>query len=267
METKRFDRTDGQTVEFYPGQRLAAVLSALDAFLSAVQGDLPTAVAAFETSLLQRLKRMEMTSDALTGVEGIPLESDPLRRAYALFALECAGYPAGRAGAAIQLPRENALKSMLLPAYYRYRALCDVLGQGDAVPWIKSYIDQRTRQMVEPDLSLEDVDGYWRELSEVELPTSGVAARFNRGKNAFRIESCMWHDITQPLNDPEIGFLVCCYADTAAMEALNPHFSYTCQTTLVQGDAYCSKCTVDRRHVSNTEPPDLAFFDALGDIR
>ena len=265
METRRFERTEGRCVEFVPEARVSRILEGLDAFREAVRNELPEHADAFEATLLEALETVSPEHD-WTSYTILPEPADPLRRICAGYALACAGYPADCGDESIDLPQSAVLKSTLFPLFYRYRALCDVLGRERGLPWIKGFIDRRIRENAKPDLSLEDVDGYWRELVEVPLPTSGVAARFSRGKSAFRIDTCLWHDVTKSLNDPEISFLVCCYGDTAGMHALNPSFSYTCATTLVQGDPYCSKCTIDRRHVDAIDPPDRAFFEALGDV-
>ena len=265
METRRFERTEGRCVEFVPEARVARVLEGLEAFREAVRSELPEHADAFETTLLQTLGTL-VAGTSWMSYAILPEPSDRLRRIYAGYALSCAGYPASLGADPVELPQSDVLRSTLFPRYYRYQALCDVLGREKAIPWIKGMIDQQTREMAKPDLTMEDVDRYWHELVEVPLPTSGVAARFSRGKSAFRIDTCLWHDVTKPLNDPEISFVVCCYGDTAGMHALNPSFSYTCATTLVQGDAYCSKCTIDRRHVDAIDPPDRAFFEALGQV-
>ena len=265
METRRFERTEGQRVTFDPEARVARILEGLDAFREAVRSDLPDYVDAFEAALLQTLETLTVGIDWMAYVV-LPEPSDSLRRLYAGYALSCARYPVCIGAEPVELPQDHVLISTLFPRFYRYRALCDVLGREQAIPWIKGAIDRQTRAMAKPDFSLEDVDGYWRELVEGPLPTSGVAARFSRGKCAYRIDTCLWHDVTKALNDPAISFLVCCYGDTAGMHARHPSFSYTCATTLVQGDAYCSKCTIDRRYVDAIDPPDRAFFEDLGQV-
>lgn len=140
-------------------------------------------------------------------------------------------------------------------------------GADAAIPFLKDYIDTRTRRLTTEDPSLRDLDHWWDELvdPDSQLPTSGIASRFHRGKIAFRIDRCLLHEVMAPLGDPEISFLVCCYGDTANVEAINSNFTYTCPLTLVKGDPYCDKCIHDGRFVDAIEHPGRSFYDGLGE--
>ena len=265
VDVRRFAISEGVTVPCVEGQELSRVLSALDDFRQHVCARAPDVSAAFEVQLLTTLRELVADAAAVPRLGEIPSDLDDLQRACVHYSLLLLGRSGTEGVQGSEVDRRDAYRANLYPTFFRFRVLREVMGRNAAIPFIRDYIDARIRRLTLANPALEDVDLFWDVLHDpdFESPTSGIAGRFHRGKIAFRIDRCLLHELTEPLGDPEVSFLVCCYGDTANVEATNPNFVYTCPMTLVEGDPYCDKCLHDRRFVDAVEHPPRAFYDAL----
>jgi len=263
METRRFTLAENVRVDFPLREDLGRILSSLEAFRAYVRQEAPEMVEAFEAELLQSFLREVPERASRPIVNG---GDDALARACVAYVLNLLGRNDEDLDAVLEIDRADAVRARLYPAFQRMRVLRDVMGARLGIPFLKTYINRRTYAMTEPDETIENVDRYWNEIADpgFQSPTSGVAVRFHEGKCAFRIDRCLWADVAEPLGDPEISFLACCYGDTAGIEALNPHLAYTCPMTLIGGDPFCDKCLHDRRFVDEVGHPSRAFYEDMG---
>jgi len=267
MEIRRFQMATNVIVDFPLRESVEGILGALRAFEDHVRTEAPDSLDAFESEYTHALLRQLPSDVARRAVlEGSDDEFNVLERACVAYILHLLQWPDGLEEIVLEIDRADALRARLYPAFHRMRSLRDVMGAEAAMPFLKNYIDRRIHELTTPDESLEDVDRYWEEIADPDFqsPTSGVAARFHRGKNAFRIDRCLWADLMKPLGDPQVAFLVCCYGDTAGVEALSPHLAYSCPMTLIEGDPFCDKCIHDTRFVDEIDHPARSFFERLG---
>jgi len=268
METRRFTLAENVIVDFPLDDEIRRILSSLGAFRAHLQAEFPDILERFETEFVRVMTKQipEPIARTVLHPSGGENGMDVVQRACVAYVLHLLGWIDEIDDIILEIDRTDGLRARLYPAFYRMRALRDVMGAEAAIPFLKDYIDRRIHEIVEPDESIEDVDRYWDEIDDpgFQSPTGGIAARFHRGKSAFRIDRCLWADLMEPLHDPQIAFLVCCYGDTASVEALSPHLAYTCPMTLVEGDPFCDKCIHDRRYVESVDHPSRSFYEELG---
>ncbi|MFC2083074.1 L-2-amino-thiazoline-4-carboxylic acid hydrolase [Candidatus Bipolaricaulota bacterium] len=162
----------------------------------------------------------------------------------------------------LSVPRERFWRANLYPVYYMFKAALEMMERESALELLKQFVDVRRKALTDPIPDLPDPGRWWDELEAPCEVTEGVAARFGQGKIAFRVESCILHDVMTPLGDPELADIVCCYGDKSGFEALNPNLVFTRTTTLMDGP-YCDACMHDRRFVDTIDHPDHEFFQQL----
>jgi len=266
METRRFTLAEHVVVDFPLRPELDRILSSLAAFRACVRDEEPESAETFEAELLQSFLKELPECSAHEIRDGESGEGDALERACIAYVLHLLDWSDRELDVVLEIERADAVRARFYPAFQRMRALRDAVGAERGIPFLKAYIDHRIHTLTEPDETIENVDLYWDEVVDPDFqsPTSGIAVRFHEGRSAFRIDRCLWADVMKPLGDPEISFLVCCYGDTAGVEALSPHLAYTCPMTLVEGDPFCDKCLHDRRFVSEVEHPSRAFYEGMG---
>ncbi|MGB2983892.1 MAG: L-2-amino-thiazoline-4-carboxylic acid hydrolase [Candidatus Bipolaricaulia bacterium] len=266
MDVRQFAMAENVVATTSLAEELPSLLAAFNDFQAHIREQAPEHLGGFEDALRRSLREQTPTDRTIPPLDALPKNLDDLQRAYLAYVLHLLGRSGDEPDRQFEIDRSDAFRARLYPAFFRTLALCDVLGREHAVPLLKDYVDERTRRLTTADLTLQDLDHWWDELvdPDSQLPTSGVAGRFHRGKIAFRIDRCLLHEVMQPLSDPQISFLVCCYGDTANVEAINPNFNYACPMTLVEGDPYCNKCIHDKRFVDAIEDPSREFYDELG---
>jgi hypothetical protein len=135
------------------------------------------------------------------------------------------------------------------------------MGREKAIEYLKNYIDQ---QKYQSRAKLVDLDHFWDEKQHGHYyRTGGISFRFNKGKIAFRDDKCLSYELMKPLSDPELAYIICCYGDTAGVEASNSNFVFTRSKTLIEGDSYCDPCMHDKRYVSQINHPRDEFYRSL----
>lgn len=268
VKVKRFTMAESVRTTASSRAVLPDALARLDGFVDHVRARAGDIADAFEAALLKTLRSETRAEIDIPSLEALPQDLTELQRANLACVLELHGRAENTTEVEFEIDRADVLRARLYPSYWRARCLRDVMGPGRAIPFLKDYVDSRVREQTEPDLSMEDIDRFWEDAidPDAQSMTSGVAVRFHRGKGAYRIDRCLWSDVIAPFNDPEIAFLVCCYGDTANIEATNPNLAYTCPMTLIKGDPYCNKCLHDKRFVDAVEHPTREFYDSLAEV-
>jgi hypothetical protein len=267
MEVKRFTMVGGVKTTVSLSDVLPDALARTDGFVDHIRAKAADVADVFEAALLGAFRSETRAGIGIPSLEALPQNLSELQRANLAYVLQLLGRTEPNEPLEFEVDRADAYCSRLHPSYWRARCLRDVMGADRAIPFLKEYVAGRVRELTEPDLSMEDIDRFWTDAIDpnAQSMTSGVAVRFHRGKGAYRIDRCLWADIAAPLNDPEIAFLVCCYGDTANIEATNPNLAFTCPMTLVKGDPYCDKCLHDMRFVDTVEHPTREFYDSLAE--
>ena len=266
MQTRRFELAENVVVDFALRPELDQILSSLQVFRTYVRKEASEVADSFEAELLRSFLK-ELPERSVSEIpSGEDERDDELTRACIAYVLHLLTWGDEDLDIVLEIDRADAVRARSYPTFHRMRALRDVMGAERGIPFLKAYIDHRIYTLTQPDETIENVDRFWDELEDpgFQSPTSGIAVRFHEGRSAFRIDRCLWADVMEPLGDPEISFLVCCYGDTAGVEALSPHLAYTCPMTLVEGDPFCDKCLHDRRFVSDIEHPSRAFYEGMG---
>ena len=268
MEVKRFTMVEGARTTVSLSDVLPDALARTDGFVDQIREKAADDVDAFEAALLEAFREETGAEIDIPSVEALPQNLTELQRANLAYVLQLLGRTGNSETLEFETDRADAYRSRLHPSYWRARCLRDVMGADRAIPFLKEYVAGRVRELTGPDLSMEDIDRFWEDAIDpnAQSMTSGVAVRLHRGKGAYRIDRCLWADIAAPLNDPEIAFLVCCYGDTANIEATNPNLAFTCPMTLIKGDPYCDKCLHDMRFVDAVEHPTREFYDSLAEV-
>ncbi|MFC2079457.1 L-2-amino-thiazoline-4-carboxylic acid hydrolase [Candidatus Bipolaricaulota bacterium] len=246
-------------------QRLASIEKDLNVFLTEHSPELAT---------LHRTKAEEVfrnvVSESPFDHEAVELpafqtllsEVNPLQRLMLTYACILVGLNAEDSADEVPISREAQVRTQMYPVFYLFQALLRTSERDSALALLKDFVDGRMKSLTPSQPDLPDPGQWWDELETPSDVTEGVAARFGRGKIAFRVDNCILHDVMEPLGDPELADVVCCYGDKSGFEALNPNLVFTRTDTLMTGP-YCDTCMHDKRFVDDIEHPDHEFFQGL----
>ena len=271
MDFKRTDTfTNNETTMINIPDSLSRIVGLLDHFLEGLHKTRPEIVTeylqALETKLLSLITKPlpDFKSIQIPRLAEIVSKLTSIQRIYFTYAFQMLEIPSDYASETMEMTWHREDRVRLFSAYYRSLVFCEMIGRKEAIEYLKKYIDALLYERAQPDLSLKDLDTYWEtEEEEGSHPSFGLGFRESKGKFGWRVERCVLHDVSKPLDDPELCHILCCYGDTAMFESRNPNFAYTMPKTLMQGDPYCEKCFHDKRHVDKIEHPPKEFWESL----
>jgi len=255
-------------------ERLPQYSKALDNFLKRLQEINPEIFDEYKDAL--KIKFHYLTSNVDISLETINIpkiqekikEYNELQKLYFTDAYHLLDIPEDYSFETIDLLMNSSSKSILYPRYYRALVLCEILGRETAIEYLKAFnIETRKEQIQnDPDLKLENLHQIVEE--DVNSPSNAnfYSFLFHEGKYGSRCDICPSVEVMNPIGDPELAYILFCYADAAFIESRNPSFVFTRTKTLMQGDLYCNACIHDKRFVTEIKHPDDEIYDSIEEL-
>lgn len=267
-ETRNWIRAANVTKQVVPMDRIKSMLKeqrALDSFLAQSDSDLFASYIAKATELFHSLLQDSTWSPSNTPSTAFESMQPTLanhQSARLRYACHLMGVEPETLQDSIELSNERFMRSGLFPRFYAYQAITEVTERDHALQLIRDFIDTWYAQEAEQQPEDSTLSPYWDQLEAPSEVTNGIAAKPQEGKLVFRVDGCILHEVMQPLDDPILADLACCYGDRANFEALNPNFVFTRVHTLMTGP-YCDTCMHDRRLVDSIDHPTQEYFEKL----
>lgn len=152
------------------------------------------------------------------------------------------------------------LKGYLFTRYYIAKSLETVMSKYDAIAYFKKMSDAHTTLLKLPwaenvsELAFFKAEGhFYNAFNEIRFI-------IDEGRSGCRIDKCRWAETLKALNDPDYAYVVACHYDFEAAKRVNPAFTLTRLSTLMQGNSYCDFVWHDNRVHSSIAHPDTKFW-------
>jgi hypothetical protein len=268
---KRYIEQDDIETTIDLKKMLGFLMGSLNDFLAGVEKRKPEIIEAYKEALKGQLQGQlgepgyDVSTLEVPFIQEEIANYDELQLLNLRTLLQLWGVPENHSADKLDTTWSKVIKARLIPAFYRAKALVEVMGREPAIKFFKEYIDARTKEVIKPDLEMKDLNPILEKwlAPQDSPPYSVIYCRIGEGKLAWRNDKCMFQETLLPFNDPELTYVVVCYADKPAFEARNPNFVFTRTTTLGEGGPYCDNCLHDKRHVAEIEHPSQEFFVSL----
>jgi len=155
--------------------------------------------------------------------------------------------------------------------YYEASALTKVMERKEAIELFKKYLDQYyvfiestfTKYDTLEELRNDHIKDA-RESTDAEFLST--LSTIKDGRYIIRNENCPAIEALEELEDRELIYLVCCYADYQYAIMSNENFRMTRFYTIAENDPYCDKVFHDIRKSKRQEHPSTELIDSMGPI-
>lgn len=184
VDVRQFAMAEDVVVDYSLAEEFPSLLAAFNDFRAHIREQAPEHLGGFEDALRRSLREQTPTDRTIPPLDALPKNLNDLQRAYLEYVLHLLGRSGDEPNRQFKIGRSDAFRARLYPAFLRMRSLRDVMGADAAVPFLKDYVDERTRRLTTLDPTLQDLDHWWNELADPDsqLPTSGAAGRFTAGR-------------------------------------------------------------------------------------
>ena len=132
------------------------------------------------------------------------------------------------------------------------RALTPIMDQMEALDRIKALYEKKGKALVarllknkKPITSFKEFKEIYKEQMYTEFMQHCLEFTITEDtadKLTFKFTKCLWAKTFLEINEPGIGYAMCCYPDYAMAKIFNPKLKLIRNKTIMQGNDYC-KCT------------------------
>ena len=168
----------------------------------------------------------------------------------------------------IEIPSRINWRAVFINKYYQLLALIDVLGRNEGIELYKEYLDQYYVHIKSTFKHYKTLDEFSKEhLEEAETSTDGefavVYSSVENGVYIVRNDNCPAVEALNDIEDKELIYIICCYADYQFTVMSNEYFVMTRNYTVAEGDPYCDKVFHDTRIDKELKHPSKEFLDSM----
>lgn len=129
------------------------------------------------------------------------------------------------------------------------RALTPIMDQMKALDRIKELYEKKSKDLVsrlmknkEKITTFKDFKEIYKEQMKTEFMRHCLDFTITEdtsNKITFKFTKCLWAKTFLEINEPGLGYAMCCYPDYTMAKAFHPKLKFTRNKTLMQGNEYC----------------------------
>jgi hypothetical protein len=265
-------------VKFYNPQgytriRLRALLEEVmqfaDEFLGYIEKKLPDALQPVADSATTTFRQLVDESSPIVDLENkTPMlkQFPDLFEALKTAALMFVNYPEYQEKPISKISKvlvSDYLRAFLYPRYYLAAALATSMLRDDAIRFYQEFRDDYAHRVLKPKIVIKNLEEFMQGAQVVYKPLQThdwIIFKIDEGKMGMKVTRCLYQEVMQELNDPDLSYAITCHGDFEQAKVYNPAFRLTRPNTLVKG-SYCDFCYHDTRvHKTPIHPPQ-AFWE------
>ncbi|MFW9991732.1 MAG: L-2-amino-thiazoline-4-carboxylic acid hydrolase [Candidatus Odinarchaeota archaeon] len=161
----------------------------------------------------------------------------------------------------IELLTINITRASQLHFYYRVKSLTELVDKEEAIQLLKDFIDSNIAKHARLK-EYKDLPTLCESHLTGNQTGDWTIISIDKGRYINRADRCIPHEVLKGFNDPELAYIVACYADYARFKKMNENFVLTRTHTQFDG-SYCDNCIHDKRYVDKIEHPSREVFENL----
>ncbi|MFX0000338.1 MAG: L-2-amino-thiazoline-4-carboxylic acid hydrolase [Candidatus Hodarchaeota archaeon] len=129
------------------------------------------------------------------------------------------------------------------------RALTPIMDQVEALEKIKELYKKKSKNLVKrllknkaPITNFEDFKKIYKEQMNTEFMQHCLDFNITEdtsNKLTFKFRKCLWAKTFLEMNEPGLGYAMCCFPDYTMAKAFHPKLKLVRNKTLMQGNQYC----------------------------
>lgn len=274
VEIERDDEYNPQfIVEFELQKIIDRTSGLLDRFIDFMQKESPDILPQLLDQFKNKLAQYELIDISHVSFSYTPKNHDAFPdvfeqiRAVSLTLLNYPEYISTEKDGKISVPYWNYVRSYLIPFYLIASTMVEIMPREQAIELYKRSVDYETDQTQKVDGSITCVEDLYKVGVGTSSPThTGTGFLTRNGVVGSKTTRCMWEDILQEFDDPELGYAVACHYDFNAARYINKNFRLTRTKTLMQGDEMCDFCWHDISIDTEMKHPPDSFWQELDEV-